>query len=133
MANLQRKFTLTILIGVLLLLTNNAKTIAVQCDTFTSTPTNDHPPTYVKHACSKDVRDNITPSPPHSFDQKARLSSRGSNSLHYSLQPSNYVDRIFRAISEGDLAPRHNRFLLRDSPYRIARLVPQGPNPILNR
>ena len=122
MANLQRKFPLTILIGVLLL-TYHAKTIAARHVSFTT------PPTYVKHGCSKDLGNNLTPFLPHSFDQKARLSSTCLNSIHYSLQPSNYVDRIFREISH----PRHNSFLLRYSiPYHNARLVPQGPNPIHN-
>jgi len=113
MANLQRKIALAILIG-LLLFTNDAKKTAAQCDTFTTTPT------YVKYGCTKDMGNNLTPSLPHGFDQKARSSSRGSNSLHYSFQPSNYVDRIFREISEGHLYPRHNRFLLSYNPYHNA-------------
>lgn len=107
MANLQMIFPLTILIGVLLL-TNSAKTIAVQYASFTTPQaTNDHPlhkPTCVKLGCNKDQH--------RSFDQKAKSSI--------------FVDRIFREISEGLNLRHHNA-------YHIARLVPTGPNPIHNR
>jgi hypothetical protein len=115
MANLQMIFPLTILIGVLLL-TNSAKTIAAQYASFTTPQaTNDHPlhkPTCVKLGCNKDQQNYLTSSLARNFDQKAKS--------------SNFVDHIFKEISEGLNLRHHNA-------YHIARLVPTGPNPIHHR
>jgi len=78
MANLQRIFPLAILKGVafLLLITNNAKTIAARYASFTTPQANGHPPqkpTCMKHGCSKDMQNNLSPFLPHSFHQKASL------------------------------------------------------------
>lgn len=137
MANVQRIFPLTIFKGLvfLLLITNNAKTIAARYVSFTIPQTNDHPPqkpTCMKRECNKDMQNNLSPSLPHSFHQKASLSPTGSNSIQrYSLQPNNnIVDRVFRESFEG-LYTRNRSTLQRG--YTAKRLVPTGPNRMHNR
>jgi len=87
----------------------------------------------MKHGCSKDVQNNLSPSLPRSFHQKANLSPTGSNSIlqRYSLQPNNnIVDHVFRESLEV-LDTRHRSTL--QPGYTAKRLVPTGPNRLHNR
>ncbi|WJX87393.1 hypothetical protein P8452_69595 [Trifolium repens] len=102
MVNFHGIFPITILIIGVLLFTNNAKTIAVRYVSFTTPPTNDHPP-----GCGKDQQNNLSPSLLYSFHQMSRESSE-------------------------DLNPRHHSSVQRYIVSDIARLVPGGPNKLHN-
>jgi hypothetical protein len=86
MVNFHGIFPITILIIGVLLFTNNAKTIAVRYVSFTTPPTNDHPP-----GCGKDQLNNLSPSLLYSFDQMSRLNPTCLISIHFFLATANLI------------------------------------------